>query len=252
MAHKPVILITSSFEAKGAEFDDESCSVSDCYLTSTFDAGGIPWIMPRIPSEALAMESVAVADGLMLTGGDDLQGGLHRSRLAERLAKKCHPPDPKRDALELMLINAALRMRKPIFAICRGHQILNVALGGNLYVDIPSELPRARKHNCSDEKDGLVHDITIEPDSLLGEIVGVKKLAVNSCHHQAIKALSSALRITAASDDGIIEAVELKKKAASPGTFVLSVQFHPERLVTVDPVYARLFERFVAACEVAH
>jgi putative glutamine amidotransferase len=248
MARSPRILVSPSLERRGAEFDDESSSLSDCYALAIHNAGGIPLILPRIPSKSLVEEAMTEADGLVLTGGDDIQSALHRPRLSPELRRKAGEADAKRDAMELLLVDAAFSLRKPLLAICRGHQLLNVALGGTLLVDIESERPRALRHNCSGQKDGFAHEILIEPGSLMAEIAGATTLQVNSCHHQAVKRLSPGLKATAVSADGIIEVIELGDELRAAHPFVLSVQFHPERLTNVDPAFARVFQAFISAC----
>jgi putative glutamine amidotransferase len=251
MTRRPVILISPCLDRAGEEFDDDSVSLSDCYSDAIFDAGGLPWILPRIPSRELALSSISRADGLLLTGGNDIEAALHRPRLPAKLRPKAGAPDLKRDLLELMLISEAFQARKPLLAICRGHQILNVALGGDLLIDIASERPGALKHNCSDLKDGWAHEINIAPGSLMRKIAGRRTLRVNSCHHQAVNRLAKSLRATATSSDGIIEAMEPAGELLESGLFLLAVQFHPERLCRAEPVFDRIFAAFVAACAAA-
>ncbi len=248
MARRPIILITPSNEAAGAEFGDESVSLSNCYPDAIHEAGGVPLILPRIPSPELISEALSKADGLVLTGGDDIQCSLHRPRLRAALREKGGETDPKRDLMELLLINEALAVKMPLLAICRGHQLLNVALGGTLFVDIASERPGAMRHNCSDQKDAWVHEVSILPGSLMAQIVGDVSLRVNSCHHQAVKSISPALQATASSPDGIIEAMELKPAVGKAHPFALAVQFHPERMFRVEPAFYRMFKLFVEAC----
>jgi putative glutamine amidotransferase len=124
--------------------------------------------------------------------------------------------------------------------------MLNVALGGTLLVDIPSQRPESLNHGRMDKKAEPVHEVTIDPGSLLGKLTKRKTLGVNSTHHQAIDKLAPSLRMVATATDGIIEAVELKNAARRP--FLLGVQFHPERLFDSNGVFLRLFKQFVQAC----
>src|ERR1041385_1543197 len=103
-------------------------------------AGGLPWIAPAIPARPLVAESVMRCDGLLLTGGDDVQTELYASKLQKKLKKTVSEPEPDRDLFELMLVDEAFRQKKPLFAICRGHQLVNVAFGGTLIVDIAQQL----------------------------------------------------------------------------------------------------------------
>ena len=125
--------------------------------------------------------------------------------------------------------------------------MLNVALGGTLVVDIATQLPKALNHQRMDRKAEQVHDITVVPDSLLARLARQESFGVNSTHHQAIGTVARELRVVAQSSDGVIEAVELKEPGRLP--FLLSVQFHPERLIDNNPSFRLLFSSFIAACE---
>jgi len=145
--------------------------------------------------------------------------------------------------MELALARWAHQDGLPILAICRSLQVLNVALGGTLYQDIASQLPRAVEHDCQDRpRPYLAHQIEIEPQTYLAEIFGVSRMDVNSRHHQAVKEVASDLSVSAKAPDEIIEALE------GPGpSFVLAVQFHPENLLRNDQRMQRLFGSFVEA-----
>jgi len=194
-------------------------------------------------------EAVRRCDGVMLTGGDDLQPELYAGRLMSRLRRTISPPDPGRDLSELLLIREVFRQGKPLFAICRGQQILNVALGGTLIVDIASQVPGALNHRRRDGKDKIVHKATLTPDSLLNKIAGARMLGVNSSHHQAVGRLAGALCATAVSRDGIVEGMELAGPAARWLPWLLAVQFHPERLFEKHGVFLELFRSFNRACK---
>src|ERR1051325_11517029 len=139
----PLILIAPGTQATGAEFRDPSLSLSHAYPQAIAVAGGLPWIMPYGKATEHVTEYVRQADGILMTGGDDVQPGLYRTRVPPILRRTVIPADPARDWAELCLIQEAFRQRKPLLAICRGHQILNVAFGGTLYVDLASEHPGA-------------------------------------------------------------------------------------------------------------
>ena len=151
------------------------------------------------------------------------------------------PDGGARDLRELLLIDEVFRQRKPLLAICRGHQMLNVALGGTLVADIPSQLPRAINHRRMDRRSEIVHEVRLTPGSLLAKITGRQRLGVNSTHHQAVARVAAPLKVAAVSSDGIIEGLELKPGAASMLPFLLSVQFHPERLVDRYPEHRAIF-----------
>jgi len=158
------------------------------------------------------------------------------------------PDSGERDYRELMVIDSVFRQHKPLLAVCRGHQILNVALGGTLVADIPRQWRNAQPHGCNDKRDQIVHDVRLTAGSLLAKIVGGLKLGVNSTHHQAVARVASPLRVTAKSDDGMVEGLELKPGGSRWLPFLLSVQFHPERLEDRYPVHHAIFQSFARAC----
>jgi putative glutamine amidotransferase len=147
-----------------------------------------------------------------------------------------------------MLIEEVLRQRKPLLCICRGHQILNVALGGTLFADIRLQIPRALSHSRTDKKDQVVHEVTCEPGSLMAAIAGKERLGVNSSHHQAVARLAKGLRATAVSRDGIIEGLEPGPADRGLLPYLLAVQFHPERLFARHAEHLELFKTFIRAC----
>ena len=246
MRHRPVILITPSTEHKGAEFADASISLSNRYTDAVIAAGGLPQVFPATTSRAVIAEAVERCDGVLMTGGDDIDPKLYAKDLPEALAKTVGPLEPDRDTWERVMIAEILQRQKPLFGICRGHQMLNVALGGTLVVDIPTQVPKALNHRRMDKKMEPVHEVSISADSMLRQITGQQTLGVNSTHHQAIGQLAEPLRAVATSSDGIIEAVELKDAGGSP--FLLAVQFHPERLIDKNKVFLQLFSSFIDAC----
>ena len=249
MNARPLILVTPNAQPQGSEFGDGSVSLSNRYTETVLAAGGLPWIVPYTPQVELAAEAVRRADGLVLTGGDDVHPRFYSQRLPALLRAKVLAPNPTRDLFEIALIRAALRQRKPILAICRGLQIFNVALGGTLVVDIGSQITGALNHRRQDRKDQAVHDITITPGSLLGQTVGAR-LGVNSCHHQAAGRIAPGLCVTAASRDGVVEALEWEPGRGKRLPFLLAVQFHPERLAAKRQAHADVFEIFLAACTI--
>ena len=153
--------------------------------------------------------------------------------------------EPERDELEITLGRWALDEGKPVLGICRGIQVMNIAAGGSLYQDIPSQYRTRLRHatDLSLARQTIAHDITIDPQSRLAGMVGTEPLPVNSWHHQAIKDLGSGFVVTARAADGIVEAFELPQHA-----FAVGVQFHPEDLYLADERVARLFSAFVDAC----
>jgi len=213
--------------------------IPQAYLDAILTAGGLPILLPTsLPITALP-ELVNRFDGFVLSGGGDVDPALYGGHLDATV----HSIDPERDAFECALIPLVLQADKPLLAICRGAQILNVALGGSLYEDISSALPAALRHDWYPDipRDYLAHTVEIEPGSRLAEILGTRKLHTNSLHHQAIRQPAPGLEVVARAEDGVIEAVELLGKR-----FAIGVQWHPECLPD-EPAMQRLFSEFVNA-----
>ena len=249
MSKLPLILISPSIEKAGVEFSDRSVSLSEAYTRAVAAAGGIPIIAPSGVQRELMAECVRHCDGVVLTGGDDIEPDLYEKKLPARLRRTVDPtPDGgERTLRELFLIDEIFRQRKPTLAICRGSQLLNVALGGTLIVDIPSQVPTAFEHRRMDKRNEKVHTVRLNADSQLARITGRKTLGVNSTHHQAVGRLAEPLRAVAVSADGIVEAVELRREAAHWLPFLVGVQFHPERLAPRHAEHRALFGALVKA-----
>jgi putative glutamine amidotransferase len=250
MTRRPLILVSPDIEAKGKEFCDVSISLSANYQRALLNAGGLPLAMPATVREKEIAECVACCDGVVLTGGDDVEPRLYARKLPDAVRKTVSvtPDGGGRDCREIILIHEVFRQRKPLLAICRGHQILNVALGGDLIADIPSQKPGASNHRRMDRRSEVVHEVRLTPNSLLSKITGRQKLGVNSTHHQAVGRLAPPLKATARSDDGIVEGLEWKNGLGQGLPFLLSVQFHPERLADRYVEHEKIFRAFVEAC----
>jgi putative glutamine amidotransferase len=250
MARPPLILVSPSIFKRGVEFHDLSVSLSVKYEDSILRAGGIPLIVPTTTDRALLAETVRRVDGVMLTGGDDINPDLYSKKLPRAIRQTIEqtPDGGGRDLREIILIDEIFRQRKPLLAICRGHQLLNVALGGALIADIRRQVPGAMNHARSDKPADLVHEAALTPGSLLAKITGKQVLGVNSSHHQAVWEPAEPLVAVARSHDGIIEAMELNPTAARRMPFLLSVQFHPERLTERFAEHRKIFSRFIQAC----
>lgn len=247
MKDAPLILLSPSTQEHGVEFSDLSISLSNRYSEAILAGGGVPWILPCAPRPEFIAECVRRADGLLLTGGSDVHARLYQRSTPPALKKTLGPPDLERDLLELMLIDEIFRQQKPLLAICRGHQILNVALGGSLIVDIPNQNPKALNHNQPEKKFQTVHKAAITRGSHLARICGKSRIAVNSTHHQAVDRVAKLLKVTAASADGVVEALELNDDVAALLPFLVSVQFHPERLYNEHNEFLNLFIEFIRA-----
>jgi len=246
----PLILISPETDVDSGEFAERSISLSETYQRSVAAAGGLPLVLPGIASRDVVAECVRRCDGVLFTGGYDINPRLYTARLSPRLKQTVKMESPERDLWELILIDEVFRQRKPLFGICRGHQLLNVALGGTLVVDIAAQLPGAMKHSRPDKKGEIVHEARLTGDSLLAKITGRRSLGVNSTHHQAVGRVADPLRVTARSEDGIVEALELKRETARLLPYFLTVQFHPERLAGRHPEHQELFNAFARACVV--
>jgi putative glutamine amidotransferase len=250
MAMPPLILISPGIEKRGFEFGDLSVSLSARYEDAVLAAGGLPLIAPATTNRALLAEAVRRTDGLLLTGGDDIDPGLYDNTLPLEVRQTVGPTPDRgaRDERELILIREIFRQRKPLLAICRGHQLLNLAFGGTLIADIRQQVPGAVKHWGMDQAFHFKHDVTVKPGSLFAKICGKKIIGVNSTHHQAVAEPAGPFVATARSRDGIVEAMELKPELAAQLPFLLSVQFHPERLIHKHARFRAIFKQFVAAC----
>jgi putative glutamine amidotransferase len=254
MARPPLILISPHIEKKGDEFGDLSISLSETYQQALMRVGSLPTTLPATTSREVIHEMVARCDGVLLTGGEDIDPRIYEngSKLSPKLKKLVvlTPDGGARDYRELMLIDEAFQQKKPLLAICRGHQILNVALGGTLWADVRSQVPRAMNHRRMDKRSEIVHEVRLTPHSLLSKITGAQKLGVNSTHHQAVREIAEPLQAIAVSDDGIVEALELKPESARCVPFLLSVQFHPERLADRYAGHQAIFAAFARACAI--
>jgi putative glutamine amidotransferase len=245
----PLILISASTDRSGVEFKDASLSLSLNYPRAIQAAGGVPCLLPCLAEPDFIAQAVRQCQGVLLAGGDDIQPSLYtEGPLAPALQQTVETSAPERDLFELLLLDEIFRQRKPLLGICRGHQILNVALGGTLVVDIPSQVPGALNHNRMDLKDQPVHEIAIAAGSELACAVGNTALTVNSSHHQAVEKIAKPLRANAVSTDGMVEGLELAPDARHFLPFLLTVQFHPERLFARYERHAALFKTFTEAC----
>ena len=251
MAKLPLILVSPSVEKCGVEFNDLSASLSIKYETSVLQAGGIPVMVPLTTDRKVLAEAVRRVEGVLLTGGDDISPDLYETKVPRALRKTVEPsPDGGgRDLRELILLDEIFRQRKPLLAICRGHQMLNIALGGKLIIDIDRQVAGAINHRRMDKSCDIVHRVPVAKGSLLGRIIGGRTLGMNSSHHQAVQEPAEPLVASARTTDGIVEAMELRPEAADLLPFLLSVQFHPERLTDRHAEHRAIFKAFVRACE---
>ena len=222
----PLVGITCSRSSSG------SALLPTTYTEAIRKAGGVPVIIPTVESKEEAEAIVATLDGILFSGGEDVNPAWY----GEDILSETVEIDTLRDHSDSLLARVSLASGKPILAICRGGQLMNVILGGSLYQDIPSQVPETVGHGG-----GATHRIGLEEGSVLSDLFGTDSLEVNSFHHQAVKRPAPGLRITARSADGIIEAYETPQ--------VLAVQFHPEKsLQQGESRWLPLFETFVDRC----
>lgn len=197
-------------------------TVCENYTRAVEEAGGIPLLLPIYKNEADLKYMLSTVDGILLTGGNDIDPLLY----GELDRGKCGRIIPERDQQDIAIVRYIVQhTSKPMLCICRGIQVLNVAMNGSLYQDLESDGPFYQHMKKNYPMNAVTHSVTIEQDSLLYKILGKSSLGVNSFHHQSIKSVGDGLRVTAKSEDGVIEAVELDS-----GEFVLGLQWHPEKM----------------------
>jgi len=240
MPDRPIVAITACTHPRGFEFRDPSVSLSHNYPQVIARLGGVPVVVPNV--DTMPESAADCFDALVLTGGGDVDTTLYKEE-PEEVDGAAMLVDRLRDDLEIALIRRFVDTGKPILAICRGMQILNVALGGTLYVDLPTELPSDVSHAENDRPREGVHRITIDNASHLFRIAGSTELLVNSTHHQAVRRPGRGLTVTAVADDGTIEGIELPSHP-----FCVGIQFHPERLYEGEKfVFEELFIELLSA-----
>ncbi len=239
---KPVIGVTSDFNAgdrKDLGGREPTYFLRARYLQAIDDLGGIPLILPLAEDPSLRRQLLKKLDGLLLTGsGPDLPPSLYGERRRYRYAVMSR----RRSSFEIEMARLVADSRLPVLGICGGMQALNVALGGTLIQDIPSQLPSALQHRQTTRATRLSHWVHVTPKSLLRRIVRLPRMRVNSSHHQSIKEVASSLVVSALAPDGVIEAVESRRHP-----FFLGVQWHPEFLYDHDSRARRIFSAFLKA-----
>lgn len=242
---KPIIGISASmiYEEKDELFlgDKYSC-VAYSYIDAVYKSGGIPVTLPILKDVSAIREQVKLLDGLILSGGRDVDPHFY----GEEPLEKLEAIFPERDVHEIALIKAAIDLKKPIFAICRGMQILNVTCGGTLYQDISYAPGEHIKHYQIGSPYQATHSIKIDKHSTLFRMADKLEVErVNSFHHQALKKVADRFKIVATAPDGIIEAVEYENEK-SP--FIIGVQFHPEMMYDKSTFARGIFKKFINIC----
>ena len=227
-----LLQVTTAFEGNSVSYTPHN------FVSGVQAAGASPLILP-VGTEEDAERYVSLIDGLILTGGHD----VNPMHYGEAPHSKLQAIFPQRDLFDLALLKAAIKKGIPVLGICRGMQIVNVYYGGSLYQDLDSQYEQALIQHVQRSSFNIpIHMVSVEKDSYIAEITG-ESLMVNSFHHQALKEVGKGLRVVANSPDGIIEAVE------DMGSNVVAIQWHPETMIPHDAVSQAFFNDLVARAE---
>lgn len=208
------------------------------YWEAVWESGGTPVILPLTEDKARLRALLDSVDGVVFTGGPDISPSVYGAAAHETTCVS-----KERDGMELSLLPMALSSDKPLLCICRGIQLLNAALGGTLWQDLPTERPGGAKHDDKPNERGVAHYVSLTVPEPLFALLGEETIGVNSLHHQAVRDLSPRLRPMAVSEDGLVEAVYMPDKP-----FVWGVQWHPERSFRQSGHSRKIFAAFLDAC----
>ncbi len=234
---KPVIGITSNFKTIN---DRLNCAIDYDYISAVNKAGGIGLILPIITDEGILDDYSQILDGLVFSGGEDIETSYYGENPIEQIGTICLD----RDICEMGLFKRAYEKNIPVLGICRGMQLINVALGGSLYQDIKTQIDVTLEHRSKKELVGQPHhSVKVMKDSMLYKMLGVREADVNSFHHQSLKDIGRGLKVTAITPKGIIEGIESEEKE-----FLIGVQWHPEKLIGEYPLFNGIFDTFIEAC----
>jgi len=233
--NRPLIGITP-----GYDYEEQRIYLNSCYIESINKAGGLAVILPLTDDEEVIANLVETCDGLLLSGGPDIDA-IHFN---ENNMPYNGTISPLRDNMELAITKKIFEQKKPVFGICRGAQVLNVAMGGTIYQDIASQVKDERllKHSQQAPRWYPTHDIYIAKNSNVGASFNYDSIRVNSFHHQAIKDVAPSFKTTSKANDGIVESIEF-----DGDIFAIGVQWHPEHLWQKNHVHLKIFEKFIAA-----
>lgn len=238
---KPIIGITPSMEV-----DETYYKVANANIKAILKAGGIPVVLPYFEEMSDVTQIVGEIDGLLATGGYDVDPTYFGEEPHPNLGTVI----PKRDHFEKLIIEEMLKLDKPILGVCRGSQILNVTVGGDMYQDIYAQCQDRDllQHNQKAPLSHGAHYVDVTEGSLLHQITGLETLRVNTRHHQANRVVRSPLKVSGTARDGIVEAIESKEHR-----FVLGLQWHPENMIAVDDEASwNIFKAFINACQKRH
>jgi putative glutamine amidotransferase len=235
-AYHPLIGITTSGRTDTGHF-----RLSTSYVDAVRRAGGIPILLP--PGEPFQAELLERLDGLILSGGGDIDPAYYGGRP--------HPTmfsiDAERDGSELALVRQLVERGTPALCICRGAQVANVALGGTLVEHLPDEVGDEVIHRSPPDSPAALHSVSVQPDSRLAAVMGQHEVRPVSWHHQAAREVAPELRVVAQAADGTIEALEMPNHP-----WLIALQWHPEITAGDDPSQQRIFEALVAAARRSH
>ena len=239
---RPIIGISCTqvqYVTEGDQFWGTSADgIHEFYAKSVIEAGGLPMLLPITLNDDVINQMIGAIDGLLLTGGPDLDPLLYGEAPHRNLGFVYYD----RDAFDMRLVKAAVNANIPILGICRGCQVINVAFGGTLYQDLPSQCEGVHAHSLNSDPKTPGHYVDIVQDSLLASIYG-ETACVNSLHHQAVKDVAPDFFVAAKAKDGVIECIQHKER------FILGVQWHPEWLSRLDDKALKIFEAFVEAAK---
>ena len=235
----PLIGITTRTVLPRQMHRERSQAIAESVVASVRHAGGVPVLLPSSLDPETGVEAAARLDGLVLSGGPDPDPALFDEEPAPGLGDV----DPVRDALEIALCRFAADEDRPLLGICRGVQIMSVALGGTVIQDLPLDSEGRVNHDVRAYRDGPGHSIDIVEGTRLSEIVGAARIRVNSSHHQAAGRVPDGVVVSARATDGVIEAFEHPDKR-----FWLGVQWHPHWTYRSEPAQAAILAAFVEAC----
>lgn len=240
--NRPIIGITPWYN------EQESMTyIKKGYMEAVHAAGGYPVLLPVIEDKKILAKALDICDGILLSGGEDIDPFHYGEENREYNGSI----NPHRDLMEIFLCQMCFESAKPLFGICRGIQVMNVAAGGTLIQDIPSEIASEKLIKHSQKAPGWypTHYVTLKEESLVWKSFSKhlnsseKEVRVNSFHHQCIKQLANGFECTAVSNDGIIEAIEMKGHP-----FAVGVQWHPEIMWQKEKKYLEIFKLFISSC----
>lgn len=240
---RPIIGLTT-YRKKSRDTNRPLFGIMRDYVKAVEAGGGVPLLIPLGLSEADLQTILDRVDGLVIPGGGDIEPAFYKGSK--------HPAlrgiDKDRDRVEIFVAQEATKMGKPLLAICRGHQVLNVALGGTMWEDIATQRENSIQHDfyLTGRRSEIAHEVELVPESRLAAIIGRESTGVNSLHHQAVRDIAPDLVVSAVAPDGVVEGLEV------PGhPFAVAVQWHPESLIDDHPPMLALFEALIAASQTA-